>query len=230
VKFSDFENELLVAIYNESHSRPNETISSGEILDLYPLQWREGWVHQVVNDFGNRGYIYGKGVFGDERSQPLRLKAAGMREAERLEESGVSIFRMEKPEQALTSSAAYPPTEIQEQSAPASDRLVGFDHNLPEYIDIADQLTSVAESIRGANDSDLNELERSRITAGLSAAQQLWSAFQLKAIQIKVGVIMAVEDAAKALGSNAKAIAAALLVDTIKAFVKNHGGIDLDHI
>jgi len=39
---------------------------------------------------------------------------------------------------------------------------------------------------------------------------------------------MALEDAGKALGATAKAVAAALLVDTIKAFIKNHTGLDLD--
>ena len=66
--------------------------------------------------------------------------------------------------------------------------------------------------------------------AGLEAAELLWDAAQLKLIQIKVGVIMAVEDARKVLAGTAKAVAGALIVDAIKSLVKNQLGIDLDNI
>jgi hypothetical protein len=71
---------------------------------------------------------------------------------------------------------------------------------------------------------------KDRIYRSLDAAWTIWQASELKLIQLKVGVLMAVEDAARILKGTVKAVAAALLVDTIKAFVKSHLGIDLDHI
>ena len=110
--------------------------------------------------------------------------------------------------------------------APASDRIVPLDHNQSEHRAIADGLVEIRDAIRGAN--DLNSEERDRLTASLGAAESLWQATQLKVIQIKVGIILTLEDAVKALGDTAKAVAAALLVDTIKAFIKTRTGIDLD--
>ena len=112
--------------------------------------------------------------------------------------------------------------------APASDRIVRFDHNEPGYQEILEGILEVGEAIRGAN--DLEEPERDRLSVSLSAAQSLWKAAQLKVIQIKVGIILTLEDAAIALGVTAKAVATALLVDTIKAFIKTRTGIDLDQI
>jgi hypothetical protein len=49
-------------------------------------------------------------------------------------------------------------------------------------------------------------------------------------IQIKVGVLMAIEDGARILAGTAKAVAAALLIDTLKGLVKARTGLDLDHL
>ncbi len=112
----------------------------------------------------------------------------------------------------------------------ASDRIVSLDHNQKEYLQIAYGLKSIRECVRGANLPTIDPLERERIINSLDSASKLWETTQLKIIQIKVGVLMAVDDASKALASTAQAVAAALLVDVIKAFVKNHLGIDLDKI
>ncbi|HZG08422.1 MAG TPA: hypothetical protein VEZ70_05520 [Allosphingosinicella sp.] len=122
----------------------------------------------------------------------------------------------------------HAPVGYQERAAAvaASDRLVRIDHNQPGYQEILTGLTEIRDAVRGAN--DLEDEERDRLVVSLGAAESLWNAGQLKLIQIKIGVVMALEDAGKALGATAKAVAAALLVDTIKAFIKNHTGLDLD--
>ena len=107
--------------------------------------------------------------------------------------------------------------------------MVRLDHNNPEFAAIANRLAEVREAVREINDSDVDTEERERLLASFDAAQTYWQAIQIKVIQLKVGVLMAVEDAVRMLGGTAKAVTAALLVDSIKAFVKNHTGVDLDN-
>ena len=116
------------------------------------------------------------------------------------------------------------------QIVPASDRVVRFDHNNPDYAKIAEGISEVREAVRATNDGEAKPEERERILAALDAAQNFWRATQVKVIHLKVGVLLALEDALKLLTSTAKAVAAALVVDTFKAFVKNHTGVDLDNL
>tara|TARA_R110000787_G_scaffold6861_12_gene23737 strand:- start:39 stop:518 length:480 start_codon:yes stop_codon:yes gene_type:complete len=113
---------------------------------------------------------------------------------------------------------------------PASDRVVRFNHNSPEALEISAKIAELSESLRGANDPEIDEQERSRIHSALEVSKQIWSSGQFKLIQLKVGVLLAVEDAALLLAKTSKHVAAALLVDAIKAFAKNHFHADLDSI
>jgi hypothetical protein len=120
--------------------------------------------------------------------------------------------------------------DFSSQEVPAADRIVSLNHNQPQYLEVQQGLAEIRKSVRELNDLPVEAAERDRIISGLAAAETLWSGTQLKVLQIKVGVLMIVEDAAKALISTAKAVTAALLVDTIKAFVKTNIGIDLDRL
>ena len=120
--------------------------------------------------------------------------------------------------------------QVPDDQAPASDRVVRFNHNAPEAQEIATLIDHICESVRGANGAEINELERERVSAALGVAKAVWQSGSFKLIQLKVGVLMAAEDAAALLISNAKHVAAAMLVDAIKAFAKNHFHADLDGI
>jgi len=120
--------------------------------------------------------------------------------------------------------------EAAAEAAPASDRVVRFNHNAPDAQQIAEQLAEVRESVRGANGPDIDEQERGRVFEALTIAEEIWKSSNFKLIQLKVGVLLAVEDAAALLAKTAKNVAAALLVDAIKSFVKTHFHTDLDAI
>ncbi|KTW02471.1 hypothetical protein SB4_03340 [Sphingomonas sanguinis] len=66
--------------------------------------------------------------------------------------------------------------------------------------------------------------------SALDVAETLWSTGNLKLLQVKVGVLMAVEDASRLLAETAKQVAVSLLIDAIKAFVKTHFHADLDKL
>jgi len=112
------------------------------------------------------------------------------------------------------------------QFVPAVDRLVPLDHNLPEYLRVKQGIEELRELVRSSNDLP----DRDRILASLTAAGSLWQATELKVIQLKIGVVMAIEDAGRALKNTANAVAWALLVDAIKVLVKATIGLDLDKI
>ncbi len=115
-------------------------------------------------------------------------------------------------------------------SAPAAGRIVSFNHNSPEASSIEERLTEVMEDVRGVNSSDIDEQERARVYDGLQSAQLIWKSSSLRLIQLRVGVLLAVEDAVQLLSKTSRHVAAALLVDAIKAFCKTHLHADLDVI
>lgn len=117
-----------------------------------------------------------------------------------------------------------------EDAAPASDRLVSFDHNKPEYEDIANGLRDIKEAVRTTDDLPATAEEREQIVNALGAAELLWQSAQLNYMQVKIGILMAAEDAARVLATTTKAAAAGLLVEAIEALFKAYTGIDLDHL
>ena len=79
-----------------------------------------------------------------------------------------------------------------EDAAPASDRVVRFNDNSPEHLQAAELIVQVTTAVEG--DNSIATDERSRLRATLRAAAELWQATELKIIQIKVGILMALED------------------------------------
>lgn len=130
----------------------------------------------------------------------------------------------------LIEAQGFVDLDIVEDSAPASNRVVRFNHNAPDAEEIAAQLAQVSEDVRGANGPEMDEQERERIFSALNIAKDIWQSANFRLIQLKVGVLIAVEDAAVLLAKTSKHVAAAMLIDAIKAFAKNHFHADLDHI
>lgn len=112
-------------------------------------------------------------------------------------------------------------------SVPAADRLVRLDHNQPEYQEVARGLDELFEHVRQDNQIGETAEERDRLLQSLGAARQLWSAAELYLLQIRVGVVMAIEDTTSAAAKVGKAVAGALLVDLIKRFLKQTTGVEL---
>ncbi|RYY22310.1 MAG: hypothetical protein EOP62_23425 [Sphingomonadales bacterium] len=122
---------------------------------------------------------------------------------------------------SLTSGGVSAP-----KSQAVGSQIITLDKESGEFQQVQTGLEELIERVRGANDLD----DRDRILAGLSAAQSLWSSASLRLVQIKVGVLLAIEDATTALGSLAKGVGAGLLIDLVKSIVKNKTGLDLDNM
>lgn len=104
---------------------------------------------------------------------------------------------------------------------PASDRLVGLDHNSPIYTEIAEAMDSAIDLATKTKPNEVSGDEHASLLAGLTAARKLWDAFELSRIQFEVGILLAVEKAEKALKTSFKLLKGPLLMEALKAFYKS---------
>lgn len=189
---------------------------SGELFDSLV---QAGQIIQEEHAFGVKYYR-----FANNRYQKYRDKIlAGNRISQSADSVGGRYFS--DIYDAYRDQVSSFGTDI---TIPASDRMVSLDHNAPEYREIAEGISGLEEQVRGCN--EISPEERDYLKAGLAAAKILWDSQQLRVIQVKVGVLMAVQDAVNTLEKLGKAVALKFLIDAIKSFVRNHVGIDLENI
>jgi hypothetical protein len=216
--FRDFERATMLALYRAWQDGTPIISLAKALLQLDPnIQWQRGWLVRAHDGLRSKGFLEGPANRRIEEMTVGSLTAAGLQyvedhfsDAERYPEGG-------RPEIDSTVT-----------TAPAADRLVRFDHNSVEFQEISRVIGDLTEAVRATNSPDVDADERDRVINSLQAAATFWDAAQLKLIQIKIGVMSAVQDATVVLKNTAKAVVAALLVDTIKSFVKTHAGVDLD--
>jgi hypothetical protein len=110
------------------------------------------------------------------------------------------------------------------RTAPASDRVVLLNHNEPEYLNVKKEIENAKNAISSINIAAENEVARDNIVAELNAAEALWNCAELTLMQIKIGILLAAENAAKFAKETAQSVKVALLVDAIKAFITNKIG------
>jgi hypothetical protein len=248
--YTAFEATFLVACYLLCEETGREIVESGDVLDRYRLSPKPNWVRRALSSFHESGYTKGRLIISDDdRGQPIYLSALGVKEAERLlHEGGVSVPETDNlPEGTseitggrvfLSRDSDWTPSnpregdiifrdELSAELLPASDRLVPLDHNSAPYREVKEGLAALHEAIRASNDLPCSVDERDRLLASISAAQQLWDSAQLKIIQIKVGIIITLEDAFDLLSKAGKAFAKVVLIDTVKSIVKHKTGIEL---
>lgn len=228
--YSQFEDELLVAAYLVADDGGRDNFRLREIFDKFEIGRKPGWVRRALQSFIDSGYSADwRHLGGDELDQSIALTPSGFKRGEELShyvkpgDNAASTIAVQAGDRVVL--AEDPPKN---SFAPAADRIVKFDHNLPDFGEIQNGLSQTQEDVRASNGIEPDE--RDRVLRSLDAASVLWNAAEIKLIQLKIGVLMAVEDAAKALVATTKAVAAALLVDAIKAFVKTHAGVDLDNL
>jgi hypothetical protein len=206
-EFNTFEDRFLLALYRERQSSEG-VVSLGRAARDASLTYEPGWLLRALESLTGKGFVSGTPNLRYEDMSIGRITSAGMQYVED------HLLRSEE-----TNSAAI---------VPAANRLVNLDHNRPEYLEVKAGLAQLKDEVGGLNDLESNE--RNRLITGLNAAELLWEATQLKVIQIKIGIILAVEDAKEVLVKIGKAVGAALIVDALKALIKSQTGVDVDKI
>ena len=209
--YTVFEKRLLAAAYFVSNRTDNYAVTISEIREHFNFEIPDRFARIALADIYARELSTGYLTEESLENHTIALTAAGIKEAEAIisgNESDISEF------------------DIADHSVPAADRLVTLDHNSPEYQEISRELNNLKDALRLTNDAGESGDERDRLVDSLDAAIQLWSSSQLKILQIKVGVIMAVEDVGAALQKAGKAVGWSLIVELIKGYVKNKVGIE----
>lgn len=227
--YDDYAERFLAALYLETEDSGSDFHSARSIHEKYGFTPdKSHWISRMADDWE---YSYFKKVsktIGGYEPWSFSISPDGYRkvEAEIGDEAQVRDFlgqsRSGEPKPAETIIRDVVEAEV----VPAAGRLVRLNHNQPEYLEIARGLDALYEQVRQDNEIGDTPEERDRLVHSLSAAKDLWSALELRIVQIQVGVVMAVEDASSGLTKVGKAVGAALLVDLIKRFVKAKTGLD----
>ena len=259
MKFSEFVDVFVAALYNETQLTGRTSFQIKDILKTYGLTFNPSWRETLFKD-----YTFSSRVDASRRhlgpiiDQHISLSPDGLRWVEDelgenvasyLEQHGV----MHEPQHVkplpeglveitggrtfFAQGSVLPPQpregdvifrdEVDAIVIPASDRLVQLDHNSAPYREVSQGLADLFEELRSSNDLPCSTAERDRLLLSVSAARKLWEATELKVIQIKVGIIITIEDTIDLLSKAGKAVGKALLIDLVKSIVKHKTGIDL---
>ena len=189
-----------------------DTLSVEEIHERLVGKYSSGFVSRILTSLASEQLI-DVDQFDETSSRRYTLSDAGFEYVQTLP----TLFEL--------MSENYSHAEI--FSVPAADRIVGLDHNSEQYSQIAAEIDRIVELARGDNEFGQSTEDRDRRVRALEAARLLWSAAELSVVQIKVGVILALEDAEVAFAEIGKAVGVGLLVDLIASFVKDRIGIDI---
>jgi hypothetical protein len=272
VKFSEFVNVFVAALYNETQLTGRTSFQIKDILKAYGLSLNPTWHDALFKDYTFSTHVdVSRRHLGPTEDQHVSLSPDGLRwvedelgenvaafleqhgafhESQRLPKEVTEITRgrvLTGPRGSMDNvegregdilleyehdeSPGVAPIrvrdEVQAELVPASDRLVPLDHNSAPYRQVKEGLAELREELRTANDLECAPEERERLLASLSAAQDLWEAAQLKIIQIKVGIIITIQDTLDLLTKVGKAIGKSVLIDLVKSIVKHKTGIDL---
>ncbi|MBX9813851.1 MAG: hypothetical protein K2X76_04045 [Sphingomonas sp.] len=235
----------LFALFIDYHVDPHTYRDLKDLYRDYYLKFPEQWLESTVTDWEDQGFVDVSRTHSGTSALINRARYTSVLKKILSWLGGNSLSVDARKEEIL--SDAIPNSDVPMRNGwkwftyqndglaaasesvvevPAANRLVPINHNLPEYVEIKAGLAEVYEAVRSANDLE----NRDSILPSLDAANKLWEAVELRAIQVKIGIVMAVEDAYQALTGTAKAVATGLLIDSIKSFVKAKAGIDLDHL
>lgn len=235
MKLSDFVRVFVVALYNETVLSGKSQFRVKDILDRYSLEIAPAWKDRILNDNELRCYVDIERHIGPARDQRVALSPEGFRWVEDeigenlasfLEQHGARYVEPPLVNEAGVGEDISVSDHAEAELVPASDRVVPINHNMPEYAQVRDGLANLRTQIHGNNEVGETAEQRDRLLRSLDAASALWDARELKLVQIKVGIILAIEDAGNAFKEIGKMVAIGILIDAVKAVVKACSGIE----
>ncbi len=206
-RYSEFAERFLAALYLQTERTGEEYHTAGELIEKFGLEYKPVWISQMAGEWEHSFFEDVSKVLAGYEGWHFQISAQGTRMIEEQIPDLISV-------------------EAFIRSAPAADRIVPLNHNQEGYQEIAQKIDGLIRLAVETNDFGSTAEERDRLLTGLRAAKVLWSAAELKIVQIKVGIVMAIEDAENALETTGKAVVGSLLVDLIKKFFKITTGLE----
>lgn len=245
-KVEEAEQAFLFALLMEYEVDPNGYVDLPSLHSKYQLKFPKGWLESLVSEWEDFGWIDVIRTHDGTSASIRRTRYSAVLKRVMSWLNAASLTIDPRKEEVLSDASPTDATPLPNgwkwftfasdeedegrQSTPehrsVAQRIVALDKESDEFKQVQTGLDELIERARGANDLE----DRDRIIASLSAAQTLWSSASLRLIQIKVGVLLAIEDATNALGSVAKGVGAGLLIDLVKSIVKSRTGLDLDNM
>lgn len=227
--FDEYIERFLAALYLDSEDSGGNYASAQKIHQKYGFAPdKDHWISRMADEWEYRFFKDVSKVIGGYDGWSFRLSPDGYRHVEEnfrdIDEIREYFSQPHDPSKALDNAQIRDTVEV--GTVPAANRLVRLDHNQPEWREVARGLDDLFEQVRGNNQIGETAEERDRLLKSLTAAQRLWSAAELYLVQIRVGVVMAIEDATNAAAKIGKAVGGALVVDLIKRIIKQATGID----
>ncbi|MDZ4307312.1 hypothetical protein [Allopontixanthobacter sp.] len=189
-----------------------EALSTEEIHKQLDDNFSRGYTRRLLAILAEDGLI--KIDQYDETSDTnYTLTNEGIERAEILPPINVLLANIsETPEYSRSEAPEYSPL----LAIPGSDRMVSLDHNSQSYKDVADAIDEAIDIATATKPNDISGDEHHSLITGLKAARVMWNAYDLTYLQLKVGVIMALELAEEQLRVSFKMARGTLLVEAIK--------------
>lgn len=235
MKLSDFVKVFVAALYNETMLSGTNQFRVGQILDRYSLELAAVWRDRILSDNELNYYVEIQKHIGPVREQRVALTPEGFRWVEDeigdnlsafLEQHGAHYVEEIAKNEIVIGGIIDVTDNAVATVVPASDRVVGLNHNLGEYVQVRDGLDELLFEVRKNNQVGETTAHRERLINSLEAARRLWDSAELKLVQIQVGIVLAIEDAGAALKAIGKLVGIGVLIDAIKALVKACSGIE----
>lgn len=244
----NFEHEgrrLLVALWIDSHG-PNRLLDGDQLALEYGIRLPSEWLNAHAAELKSKGWAT---VFSSYDGVSLRLRPEGFRHglAAGLELTKGSQLEVQFGQREIFHDGTTPPDmpggpgwKYLEfgQDVPPSDVVIGspalaeplrslsLDQEDPEYLQVEAAFQTIINSVEGDNEL----IERERALARLRNAASLWDSASIRVIELKVGVIMAIDDVCEWASSAYYAGALAGLRQLVKSFAKEKLHLDLDGI
>lgn len=106
--------------------------------------------------------------------------------------------------------------------APASGRMVRFDHNDPDYLRVVQEFQSAVDALRTTNEHVDN---REEALQSLQHAQRLWNRAELTVKLAQLGIVMLIEDALELVGKASFVVAIELVKNSVIDYLRKKIGI-----
>jgi len=144
LKFSDFCNQLLMALAKNEELEGPGYYDPGDVAEKYSVSYRSGWLRKAATYYRDYGYVDAAFTIGggEDGGLDVSLTALGLEKAEELESEAISSEN--------SSSGAYVNIDLQSLGEDVWEPLP-VEVSEEERNAIADELESVREDVRASN-------------------------------------------------------------------------------